>query len=225
QALATLLPVLLLALVVVGGIVGGWFTATEGSAVAVLASGILALAWYRELRIADLPALLRDTAATTGMVFLLIGASAATAWILAYSGAPRLIGEALGPMVQQPWMLYLTINLILLAAGMVLDMTPAVLLFTPIFLPLVLATAPAMGLTPAEATLHFGIVMIANLCIGLVTPPVGSVLFISCSIARIGITEIIRPLLPMLVAMLVVLALITYFPQLVLWLPTAVGAR
>ena len=207
------LPSLFLLVVVIGGIVGGVFTATEAAAVAVLYAGALAFA-YRGIGLRDLPQILLDSAGTTAIVLLLIAVSIAMSWIMAYVNLPQAIAAAVGA-VESPLGVFLLINVVLLFVGVFMDMTPAILIFTPIFLPVVVE----LGMDPV----HFGIVMVLNLCIGLCTPPVGSVLFVGVGVAETTISAVVRPLLPLFVAMLVALALVTLFPGLSLWLPSLFG--
>jgi tripartite ATP-independent transporter DctM subunit len=146
---------------------------------------------------------------------LLIGASSGMSWIMTMANIPQTVSAALLGLSENPIIILLTINLLLIVVGTFMDMTPAVLIFTPIFLPV----AMDLGVDP----IHFGIVMILNLCIGLCTPPVGTVLFVGCGVARTQITGVIRPLLPMFLAMIAVLALVTALPWLSLGLPGAFG--
>jgi tripartite ATP-independent transporter DctM subunit len=208
-------PSLLLIIIVIGGIVGGYFTATEASAVAVIYSLLLAVVFYREVRLKELPGVLLKSAEITAIIMLLIGASSAMSWILSYENIPQMISTGLLGLSDSPVVIMLLINLILLVVGTFMDMTPAVLIFTPIFLPVV----TELGISP----LHFGIVMVLNLCIGLCTPPVGSVLFIGCGIAKTTIAEMIRPLLPMYASMFVVLIIVTYVPAVSEALPRFFG--
>ncbi|WP_394971093.1 TRAP transporter large permease [uncultured Croceitalea sp.] len=205
------LPSLFMLVVVIGGIVAGIFTATEASAIAVLYSLILGFI-YRGITIKNLPKILLDSASTTAIVMLLIGASMSMSWALSYEDIPQDISTALLTLSDNPIIILLLINLLLLIVGIFMDMTPAVLIFTPIFLPVV----SKLGIDPV----HFGIMMILNLCIGLCTPPVGSVLFVGVGVANTTIEKVIRPLLPLFLAMVIALFLITYFPQLSLWLPS-----
>lgn len=208
------LPSLLLLVVVIGGIVIGIFTATEASAIAVLYTLVLGFI-YKEISVKNLPQILLDSSATTAVVMLLIGASMSMSWVMSYENIPQEISTGLLQISENPIIILLIINLILLAVGTFMDMTPAVLIFTPIFLPIV----TVLGMDPV----HFGILMILNLCIGLCTPPVGSVLFVGVGIAKTSIQKVIKPLIPMFAAMIVALLLITYFPQLTLWLPSLFG--
>ena len=207
-------PSLLLIIIIIGGIVSGVFTATEAAAVAVVYALLLSLV-YREIGWRELPAILRHSATTTAIVMLLIGTSMGMSWILAYESIPQVVTAALVGVSDNPVVVMLIINLILLAVGTFMDMTPAVLIFTPIFLPI----ASRLGVEP----LHFGIIMVFNLCIGLCTPPVGSVLFVGCSIARLPVIQVIRPLVPMYVAMIAALLVVTFVPAISLWLPRWFG--
>ena len=208
------LPSLFMLVVVIGGIVTGIFTATEASAIAVLYSFVLGFI-YREISFPKMPQILLDSAATTAIVMLLIGASMSMSWALSYENIPQEISAALLALSDNPIIILLIINLLLLFVGIFMDMTPAVLIFTPIFLPVV----TALGLDPV----HFGIIMVLNLCIGLCTPPVGSVLFVGVGIAKTSIEKVVKPLLPLFIAMIFALFLVTYFPELSLWLPRQFG--
>ena len=205
------LPSLLMLVIVIGGIVAGFFTATEASAVAVLYALILALI-YKEITLKDLPAIILRSVRTTCIVLLLVATSIGMSWIMSYENIPQNVSSGLLSLSDNPVVILLVINFILLFVGIFMDMTPAVLIFTPIFLPIVSAQ---LGMDP----IHFGIIMVLNLCVGLCTPPVGSVLFIGCSVAGLKIEQVIKPLLPMFIIMIVVLMLVTYIPSLSLWLP------
>lgn len=206
---------LFLVVIVLGGILGGVFTATEAAAVAVVYALILGMAVYREIGWSDLPDILLDSGITTGVVFLLIGTSSAMSWILAYENVPQTASAALLALSDNPAVILLIINAILLAVGVFMDMTPAVLIFTPIFLPV----ATSLGMHPV----HFGMVMIANLCIGLCTPPVGTCLFVGCGVGKTTIAEATGALLPFFGAMLIALAATSFLPELSLWLPRLSG--
>ena len=209
------IPSLLLLIIVIGGIIAGIFTATEASAVAVLYTIILSMLFYREVKISDVPDILLDTVKTTAIVMLLIGTSMGMSWVMSFENIPQGVSEMLLQVSENKIVILLIINLILLAVGVFMDMTPAVLIFTPIFLPVV----TKLGMDPV----HFGVIMVLNLCIGLCTPPVGSVLFIGCSVANISIEKVIKPLVPLFIAMIVALLVVTYVPALSLWLPHYFG--
>lgn len=209
------LPSLFLVVLVIGGIVGGFFTATEASVIAVIYALILSVGIYREVKLPQLPEIFVKAVETTAIVMLLIATSTAMSWMLSYENIPQSISSALLGLSDNPFVILLTINLILLLVGVFMDMTPAVLIFTPIFLPV----AMELGMSP----LHFGIMMVLNLCIGLCTPPVGSVLFVGCSIAKTSIAKLVRPLIPMYAAMFIALLLVTYIPAISEFLPIAFG--
>jgi tripartite ATP-independent transporter DctM subunit len=209
------LPSLLLVIIILGGILGGIFSATEASSIAVAYALLLAVVFYREVKVADLPRILLASGKTTAIVMLLIGCSQAMSWFLAYEQIPQSISNSLLGISDNPLVIFLIINCLLLVVGTFMDMTPAVLIFTPIFLPVTMA----LGMNP----IHFGIIMIANLCIGLCTPPVGTCLFLGCSVGKTTIAELTRAMIPFYIAMLAALAIITYVPWVTMALPTALG--
>ncbi len=204
-------PSLLLLIIVMGGIVAGIFTATEASAIAVVYTLILALVVYRELDFSGLMNVLLETAKTTSIVLFLVATSMSLSWVMAFENIPQDVSSALLTLSDNKIVILLIINLILLFVGIFMDITPAILIFTPIFLPVV----TNLGMNPV----HFGIIMVMNLCIGLCTPPVGSVLFVGISVAKLRIQQVIKPLLPLFIILIVVLILVTYIPELSLFLP------
>jgi len=208
-------PALLLVVIVLGGIITGWFTATEASAIAVAYALFWAVFVYREVKMTDIPGILLKCGITTSVVFMLIGTSMAMSWVLASENVPNLISTTLTELSPNPYVLLLLINLILLAVGTFMDMTPAVLIFTPIFLPIV----QKIGIDP----LHFGIIIIMNLCIGLCTPPVGTCLFLGCGVAETTVTKVIKHIIPFFIAMVATLLLCTYFEWFSLILPKLTG--
>ncbi len=214
QSFVKALPSLFLLVIVIGGIVAGVFTATEAAAVAVVYTLVLAFL-YKEITLRDLPDILMSSVQTTSIVMLLIATSIGLSWVMSYGHIPQSISEVLLSLSDNKIVILLIINLILLVVGMFMDMTPAVLIFTPIFLPVVME----LGIDP----IHFGIIMIVNLCIGICTPPVGTLLFVGVSIANTTIEKVIKPLLPLFAAMLVVLLVVTFWPDLSLWLPRMFG--
>lgn len=209
------IPSLFLVVLVIGGIIGGYFTPTEAGAIAVVYSLVLSMVIYKEIKPNQLPSILTKSVTTTSIVMLLIGASAAMSWLLSYENIPQEISAGLLGLTQNKLMVLLLINVLLLIVGTFMDMTPAVLIFTPIFLPIM----ESLGISP----LHFGIMMILNLSIGLCTPPVGSVLFVGCSVGKTSIASVIKPLLPLYVAMFISLGLVTAFPQISEYLPKVFG--
>jgi tripartite ATP-independent transporter DctM subunit len=211
KALFGALPSLLLIVIVLAGILGGAFSATEGSAIAVLYAFIMAVVVYREVKFRQLPDILLRSGIMTSVVFLLISTSQAMSWVLAYQSIPQTVANMMLGISDNPIVILLIINCLLLIVGTFMDMTPAVLIFTPIFLPVV----TKLGMDP----IHFGIMLIANLCIGLCTPPVGTCLFVGCSVGKTSIAAVTRSMIPFFFAMVFALMVITYWPTLSMSLP------
>lgn len=205
------LPSLFLIVIIMGGIISGIFTATEASAIAIVYTLFLAVIVYRQVKIRDLPKIILDSAVTTSVVLLLIGCSMGMSWAMANADIPYMISDAILGISENPLVILLIINITLLIVGIFMDMTPAVLIFTPIFWPI----AQEMGMDPV----HFGIMMVFNLCIGILTPPVGSALFIGCSVGKVSIDKVIVQLIPFFVVLFITLMLVTYIPQISLFLP------
>jgi tripartite ATP-independent transporter DctM subunit len=206
---------LLLIIIVIGGILAGVFTATEAAAIAVAYSFFLTVVVYREVKLRDMPGILLQVGKITAIVMLMVGTSSAMSWLLTTQNIPQDVARMLLGVSSRPMVVLIMINLLLLFVGTFMDMTPAVLIFTPIFLPV----AQKLGMDPV----HFGIMIIANLCIGLCTPPVGSCLFVGCTVGKTTIANVTRPMLPFFAAMVAALAAITWMPELSLWLPRALG--
>ena len=204
------LPSLLLIVIVIGGIVGGIFTATEGAGIAVLYCAILSLI-YRSVDFKTLMKILLDSANTSGIILFLIAASSAMSWVMAYTGIPNAISTAIMSVSTNKYVILLLMNVVLLIVGTFLDITPACLIFTPI------VTSLGMDLV------QFGVVLTFNMCLGTMTPPVGSVLFVSCGISKLPIEKVIRTLLPYVGAQIILLLLVTYIPAISMALPTAMG--
>lgn len=215
KSFAIAIPSLLLMVIILGGILSGWFTATEAAAIAVVYSFILAVVVYREVKIKDLPNILLQCAITTSIVMILIGTSSAMSWILAIENIPQNVSHALLDLSDNKFVIFLAINLLLLFVGTFMDMTPAVLIFTPIFLPVV----KGLGMDPV----HFGAMMVANLCIGICTPPVGTCLFVGCGVGQTTLAKVLRHLIPFYIAMVAALMIITYIPAISLWIPKLFG--
>jgi tripartite ATP-independent transporter DctM subunit len=156
-----------------------------------------------------------NTVNTTAIVMLLIATSIALSWMLSFENIPQLISEGLLNLTENRILILLLMNLILLVVGTFMDMTPAVLIFTPLFLPI----ATSLGIDPV----HFGIILVLNLCVGICTPPVGTVLFVGAAVGNTTISRMIRPMLPLYAAMVVALLLVTFFPSISLWLPAVFG--
>ena len=209
------LPCLLLIIIVIGGIIAGVFTATEGSVVAVVYSLILSLVFYKSIKLKDLPKIFIESAEMTGIIIFLIGVSGIMSWVMAFTNIPEAVSAGMLAISSSKIVILLLINIILLVVGTSMDMTPAVLIFTPIFLPI----CEALGMN----MIHFGIMMIFNLCIGTITPPVGTTLFVGVKVGGVKIETVIRQLLVYFAAIFIVLLLVTYIPQLSLWLPSLMG--
>ncbi|MCF7764123.1 MAG: TRAP transporter large permease [Verrucomicrobia bacterium] len=206
---------LLLIGIVLGGILKGIFTATEAAAIAVAYSFLLSVVVYREVPWTALPRILLQTGLTTAVVFLLIATSMSMSWVLTLENIPQQISSLMLGLSDNPILILLLINLLLLIVGAFMDMTPAVLIFTPIFWPVV----ESLGMNPV----HFGIMLIANLCIGLCTPPVGTCLFVGCGVGKTSIARVTPAALPFFAALLIALMLVTFVPALTTWLPTLFG--
>ena len=204
-------PGLMSAVIIVGGILSGVFTATESSAIAVVYTVIIAVLVYRSLNWSGFVTATRNAVKTTAIVMLIISAASAFGWLMAVAEVPLRMSEALLSISENPLVLMLIVNLILLILGTFMDMAPLIIITTPIFLPVV----TALGMDPVQ----FGVVLILNLGIGLVTPPVGSVLFVGCAVGGIPIEKSVRSIWPFYGAMIGVLLLITAFPSISLGLP------
>ena len=215
QVLLQAIPCLLLIVIVIGGIIFGIFTATEGSVVAVVYSLILSLFFYKSIKLKELPQLFKDSAEMTGIIIFLIGVSSIMSWVMAFTGIPTAISNGLLGLTNNKFVILLIINILLLVVGTFMDMTPACLIFTPIFLPV----CTALGMN----TIHFGIMMIFNLCIGTITPPVGTTLFVGVRVGNVKIETVFKQLLVYFAAIFIVLLLVTYIPQISLWLPGLMG--
>lgn len=208
------IPSLLLIIIVIGGIIKGAFTATEGSVVAVVYSLILSFI-YKTIKIKDLGTILRESAETTGIIVFLIGVSSIMAWVMAFTGIPSAISSLLLGISDNPIIILLIINILLLFVGTFMDITPAILIFTPIFLPI------CKGFGMSE--IQFGIMLTYNLCIGTITPPVGNILFVGVRVAKVKLESVIKPLIPFYIAIFAVLMLVTYVSGISMFLPNLMG--
>ena len=208
------IPSLLMIVIVIGGILGGIFTATEGSAIAVAYALILGFI-YRNITIRDLPRILFDSVKTTAVIEYLVCVSGIMGYIMTYTKIPALVANAILGVTNSAVVILLIMNVILLIVGCFMDPTPAVLIFTPIFLPIV----QTWGMHPV----HFGLMMVMNLCVGTLTPPVGAILFAGCRTHNVKIEQIIKMLLPFFAVIFVALLLITYVPALSMFIPEALG--
>ena len=208
------IPSLLLIIIVIGGIVGGIFTATEGAGICVLYCLILSIC-YKSLTVKSFIKILVNSACTSGIILFLISASSAMSFVMAYSGIPAAISSGIMSISTNKVVIFLLMNVILLVIGMFMDITPAILIFTPIFLPI----AQSLGMTEIQ----FGVMLIFNMCMGNITPPVGSVLFVGCGISKIRIEDVTKTLLPYFGVLFVLLLAVTFIPVLSMGLPGLMG--
>lgn len=208
------IPALFLILIIMGGIIGGVFTATEAAGVAALYTFILGRFFYKSLSWPLLVKSVLDAAVGTAVVMLMVGVSMTMSWLLASTGSAKMLADAVVGFSANAYVLMFLFNVLLLLLGTFLDITPGLLIFTPIFLPI----AMKLGISPV----HFGIIITFNLCIGIATPPVGSTLFVSARVAKVPLSQLTMPLLPMFALEVIALFLVTYFPALSLWLPQVV---
>ncbi|MBD0379685.1 TRAP transporter large permease [Paenibacillus sedimenti] len=202
---------MLTGVIILGGIFSGWFTATEAGAIACLYAFILTFFVYKDVPLSHCVVILKKTFRTVAMVLFLIAASDAFGWILAYLKVPAMVTDLFLGITDNPYIILLLINILLLILGAPMDMAPLILIMTPILYPVV----TSLGMDPV----HFGVVMILNLGIGLLTPPVGTVLFVGCAIGNVSVDKGSRAMMPFFFAMIGVLFLITYVPDIVMWLP------
>lgn len=214
QVLWEAIPSLLLIVVVIGGIVSGIFTATEGAGVCVLYCLILSIC-YKNITWRSFLGILLESAKVSGIILFLISASSAMSFVMAYAGIPGAISQALLSISDNAYVLFLLMNMILLVIGMFMDITPAILIFTPIFLPI----AHSLGMSDIQ----FGIMLIFNMCLGNITPPVGSVLFVGCGVAHVSIESVSAKLVPYFAVLIFILLLVTYIPELSLGVPRMMG--
>ena len=203
------------AVIILVGVTAGWFTATESAAIAAIYAFIVAMFVYKELKWKMMPRILMNVVKTLAMVFSLIAAAGAFGWLMAYLQVPSLITEGLQAITSNKYVLLILINIILLLLGCVMDMAPLIVIVSPILVPVV----ANLGMSPVQ----FGVVLIFNLAVGLCTPPVGSALFVGCGIGHITIEKTTKAMLPMYAAMVTCLLLVTFVPEISLFLPRLLG--
>lgn len=205
------IPSVMLIVIIIGGILSGLFTAIEASAIAVAYSLFIAIFFYKTVTVKDIPRMLKDAVLTTGTIAFLLATSSMMSFAMAFTGIPQAISSAILGLTDNKLIILLLVNIVLLIVGMFMDVGPAIMIFTPIFLPVV----TSVGVDPV----HFGLFAIMNLCVGSITPPVGSGLYVGASVGGVKAEKMLKPLVPFYIAILAVLFLITYFPQIVMWLP------
>lgn len=214
QTLLQAVPALLMIVIVIGGILAGIFTPTESAAIAVVYCLVLGFA-YKSIKVKDLPEIFLNATKTTAIVMLLVGVSTSMSWLMSFARIPDLISDSLLGLTENPTLILIMMMAILLIVGTFMDPTPAILIFTPIFLPIV----SEFGIHPV----HFGTMIVYNLCVGTITPPVGNVLFVGARVAGLRIEPVISKLIPFLVALIIGLFVVVFVPQLSLWLPSQLG--
>jgi len=202
---------MIVAPLIFGGIVTGIFTATESGAIACLYALVLTTLYYRELKFSQLPEIIRKVALTCGMVFFLIATSSAFGWIMAYERIPQTVAAGIASVTREPFLVLLIVNLFILIVGFFMDMAASILILTPIFLPI----AQSIGMHPVQ----FGIMLLLNLAIGLIHPPVGTALFVGCAIAKCSLESTVKAILMFIPVLILVLLLVTYVPALTMTLP------
>ncbi|HGF8559409.1 TPA: TRAP transporter large permease [Salmonella enterica subsp. enterica] len=209
------IPSLLLIVIIVGGIVQGIFTAIEASAIAVVYTLLLTMVFYRTLKIKDLPSILLQTVVMTGVIMFLLATSSAMSFSMSITNIPAALSDMILGISANKLVILLVITVFLLIISAFMDIGPAILIFTPILLPIM----TKLGVDPV----HFGIIMIYNLAIGTITPPVGSGLYVGASVGKVKVEDVIKPLMPFYGAIIGVLLLITYIPEITLFLPRLLG--
>lgn len=214
RATLAALPALGLIFIVIGGIVAGVFTATEGSAISVVYSLILGLI-YKNLNFNKIIDIIIESAKMSAIVVFLIGVSNILSWVMAFTGIPQMIGNALLSVTENPIILLLIMNIILLVSGTFMDVTPAILIFTPLFLPIV----ESFGMNPVQ----FGLIIIYNLCIGNITPPVGNTLFVAIKVGDTSLSKVMPYMIRYYLFILIGLVLVTYIPAITLAWPQSAG--
>ncbi len=215
RATVEAIPALFMPIILLGGVLGGFFTPTEAAAVSVVYGLLVGFFVYRELRISSVVELLRLTAYRTALVVIILASTTLLGYVLALEQIPTRVTEALLSLSTSPWVLLLLINIFLLFVGCFIDAAAAILVLAPILVPIV----QQVGISPV----HFGLIMVLNLMIGLLTPPVGGLLYIVSEVARMRFEVLVKAVLPFLAPLLVSLALVTYIPWLTLWLPSLFG--
>ena len=209
------IPSLFLIVIIIGGILSGYFTPTEASGVAVAYAFFLSVVVYKSIKLDQIAGILREAAVMTAIVMLIIGASSVLSFVMSFTGLPQAISNLVLGISDNKIVILLIINILLLIVGTFMDMAPALLIFTPIVMPIV----TSFGMSPIQ----FGVMMVMNLSVGTITPPVGNVLFIGCSVAKLQVEDVMKKLIPYFVVIFTALMLVTYVPALSTWLPTILG--
>ena len=215
KVLREAVPSVLLIVIIIGGILTGLFTAIEASAIAVAYSLLISMFYYKTVKINDLPKMLKEAVLMSGTIMFLLATSSMMSFAMAFTGIPEAISTAILGITDNKYLILLLVNVVLLFVGMFMDVGPAILIFTPIFLPIVMN----VGVDPV----HFGLFAIMNLCVGSITPPVGTGLYVGASVGGVKAEQMLKPLVPFYLVILAILLLITYVPELVMWLPNLIS--
>lgn len=215
KVLREAVPSVLLIVIIIGGILTGLFTAIEASAIAVAYSLLISMFYYKTVKINDLPKMLKEAVLMSGTIMFLLATSSMMSFAMAFTGIPEAISTAILGIIDNKYLILLLVNVVLLFVGMFMDVGPAILIFTPIFLPIVMN----VGVDPV----HFGLFAIMNLCVGSITPPVGTGLYVGASVGGVKAEQMLKPLVPFYLVILAILLLITYVPELVMWLPNLIS--
>lgn len=205
-------PALLTPVIIMGGILSGLFTPTEAAVIAVIYSILIGAFYYKELKFKDLKVILKDTCVDTAAIMLIVSVASAVGWVVAFEDIPSMLTDYIVSWTSNPMVVLFLINIFLLALGCVMDATAIQIIFTPVLFPLV----TSLGIDPV----HFGVMMVLNVMVGLLTPPFGLLLFVSAKISKLPVHKVIKAVWPFFVPLVIVLALITYIPKLVTFLPS-----
>jgi tripartite ATP-independent transporter DctM subunit len=205
-------PALLTPVIILGGILSGLFTPTEAAVIAVIYSILIGAFYYKELKFKDLKVILKDTCVDTAAIMLIVSVASAVGWVVAFEDIPLMLTDYIVSWTSNPMVVLFLINIFLLALGCVMDATAIQIIFTPVLFPLV----TSLGIDPV----HFGVMMVLNVMLGLLTPPFGLLLFVSAKISKLPVHKVIKAVWPFFVPLVIVLALITYIPKLVTFLPS-----
>jgi len=214
KSFITVAPALLIPAIILAGILSGVFTATESSAIAVFVAFLVGKFFYKELNLKELPNILKQTAINTAIVTFMIAMASIFSWVLTFEKAPQMIAQYIASISDNPFIFLLLTNILFLFIGMIIDAIPALIIMIPVLLP----AALHFGIDP----IHFGMIACINLTIGLVTPPVGTALFIASAVGQVKIETLTRALIPFLIVAIVALMIITYVPPITLWIPSMV---
>jgi tripartite ATP-independent transporter DctM subunit len=205
------IPALLTPVIILGGIISGFFTPTEASAIAVIYATLVGAFYYKELKFSDLKVILKNTCIDTAAIMLIVAAASAIGWVVAFEDIPQIICQSISAVTSNPYVILLLINIFLLTLGCFMDATAIQVIFTPVLYPLVIS----LGINPV----HFGVMMVINVMVGLLTPPFGLLLFVGSKVSKLSVHVVIKAVCPFLIPLFIVLVMLTYIPEFVTFLP------